>query len=96
MRTHPIAAVDLLSAVPEDLRDRLFPLLLTGPVVVAELTGRRAERGALHRWAKRGIRGVCLRTVTVGLSRHSTRRWLIEFFAAVDEARRAAAGRVEP
>jgi hypothetical protein len=89
MRTHPIAAEDLLSRVPDDLRDRPFPLLAHGSLVVEELTSRVAHRSALHHWARTGIAGTRLRTITVGRTRYATRRWLVEFFAAVDEARRS-------
>jgi len=82
------AILDLLSVVPEDKRDQLFKLLEDGPMVVEELTGEPTHRSKLHRMEAKGSHGVRLQTVTVGRSRFSTRRWLLEFFAAVDVARR--------
>ena len=81
-------AVDsLLAALDAESRDQLFPLIDAAPVV-EQLTGQAARRSALHRWSYKGVAGVRLQTVTVGRVQHTTRRWLIEWFAAVAEARR--------
>lgn len=81
----------LIASLDDDIRDRLFRLV-DGPAVVEELTGRRPHATALHRWARKGISGVCLQTVTVGRRRYSTRRWLLDWFAAVDQTLRAKEG----
>lgn len=76
----------LLAAVDVGALDALFPLQ-RGTTVVEELTGLSPGRSALHRWRAEGIAGVKLQTVTVGRVQMTTRRWLIEWFAAVDAAR---------
>ena len=81
----------LIASLDDDLRDRLFPLV-DGPAVVEELTGSRPHATALHRWARTGISGARLQTVTVGRRRFSTRRWLLDWFAAVDRQNRLAPG----
>ncbi|MCB9882223.1 MAG: DUF1580 domain-containing protein [Planctomycetes bacterium] len=86
MTTHDITQ-SLVDALDEGKRDQLFKLL-AGSSIVEELTGNRPHRSALHRWASKGVAGVRLQTVCVGRCRYTTRRWLIEFFAAVDLARR--------
>lgn len=91
MTTHEPAHV-LVASLSEDKRDQLFALL-DGTAVVEELTGKRPHNTALHRWAKRGIAGVCLQTITVGRRRFTTRRWLLDWFAAVDGARRTSTRR---
>jgi Protein of unknown function (DUF1580) len=77
----------LLAAVDPALIDQLVPVH-KAPPVIDELTGDRPHASAPQRWASKGLVGVRLDTVTVGRRRLTTRRWLIEFFAAVDEARR--------
>ena len=79
----------LLSAIPEDQRDKLFKMLKDGPAVLHELTGNRQHRSCLHRWESKGIAGVRLQTVTVGRTRFTSRRMLLNFFAETDAARRA-------
>ncbi len=84
------AATSLLSALPEAEHDKLFPLLADGPKVVELLTGWRPHKTVLWRHARKGVAGVKLRTVSVGGRRvMCTPRWLVEFWAAVDAARRA-------
>lgn len=78
-----------LAAVPAESRTRLFPLLRLGPTVVEELCGKRPHKLTLLRWAVAGSHGVKLRTTSVGRARYSSRAWLVEFWNAVDEARRA-------
>jgi predicted RNase H-like nuclease len=93
MTTHELARA-LVASLDEAMRDRLFPLT-DGPTIVEELTGRRLHDTALHRWAKRGIAGLRLQTITVGRRRYSTRRWLLNWCAAVDEAQRSVRGEAE-
>ena len=78
----------LLAAVDPDLLDKLVAVHKTPPVI-EELIGDRPHSSAPQRWAGRGQAGVLLQTVTAGRKRFTCRRWLIEFFAAVDQARRA-------
>ena len=90
MTTHEFAQ-PLIASIADDKRDRLFALR-DGAAVVEELTGKRPHDTALHRWSTKGIAGACLQTVTVGRRRFSTRRWLLNWFATVDQALRTAAG----
>ena len=82
------ATESLLAAIAPDLLDKLVAVHKTPPVI-EELTGDRPHSSAPQRWAGRGLAGVLLQTVTAGRKRFTCRRWLIEFFAAVDEARRS-------
>jgi len=60
-----------------------------GPAIVDELTNHRPHKSALNRWEKKGIAGVRLKCVVVGRCRYTTRRMLIEYWAAVAVARDA-------
>jgi len=84
----PQSTQDLLLSIPDALRDRLVSLD-RGPSVVDELTGDKPHKSAIYRWARDGLAGRQLRTVTVGKRRYTTRRWLLEWFCAVDAARRS-------
>ena len=88
MTTHGVSDA-LLLALPEATWDQLFPLR-EGGAVVESLTGRSPDSSAIHRWASRGIAGEKLKTITVGRRRFTTRRWLLDWFAAVDHAHREA------
>lgn len=57
------------------------------PAIYEKLTGRRPHRCLVWRHATKGVHGVRLRTVTVGATRMTTPRWIIEHWQAVDEAR---------
>lgn len=81
----------LVDALPEAERDELFPLQ-RAPAVVEALGGSRPHVSAPRRWARSGVRGAVLRTVTQGRALLTTRRWLLEFFAEVDRARREQRG----
>ena len=87
MHEHEIQSV--LARLPEAERDQLFALLAEGPKVFQRLTGRRPHKSLLWRHARDGVHGVRLPTVTVGRTMMTTARWLVEHWAAVDEARRA-------
>ena len=78
----------LLSVLPENEHDRLFPLMAQGPAIVEKLTGRRPHRSLLWRHATKGIQGVRLKTVSVGRTLMTTPRWIVAHWAAVDRARR--------
>ena len=91
MTTHGVSD-SLLLAHPEATWDQLFPLR-EGSAVVASLTGRSPDSSAIHRWASRGIAGQKLQTITVGRRRYTTRRWLLDWFVAVDSAHREAQAR---
>ena len=45
------------------------------------------DRSTVFRWVLKGCRGVRLRTVSVGRTRHTTERWLLSFFEEVAAAR---------
>ncbi len=83
-------AVGLLSLLPEENRDRLFPVLSEGPAIYEELSGRRPHRSMLWRHVRKGVAGQFLRTVSVGGTLMSTPRWVVEFWMAVDASRRGA------
>ena len=84
---------DLLAGVPAAERTALLELLKDGPTAVKGLTGRGRHRTVLHSWAATGQLGVRLQTVTVGRVRLTSRKWLCEFFVAVDAARRKKSAR---
>ena len=58
------------------------------PRIFEALTGRRPHKTLLWRHAEDGVHGVKLKTVTAGHTMMCHPRWLIEHWAAVDEARR--------
>ena len=47
----------------------------------------RPDRSTVFRWVTKGCSGVKLRTVSVGRTRHTTERWLMEFFTKIADAR---------
>ena len=47
----------------------------------------RPHRSTVFRWAQKGREGVRLKVVSVGKTRCTTERWLMEFFEAVQKAR---------
>jgi hypothetical protein len=54
---------------------------------VPALLPNRPDRSTVFRWVSKGCCGVRLRTVSVGRTRHTTERWLLEFFEEVAAAR---------
>jgi hypothetical protein len=60
--------------------------------------GRRISLKSVHRWCRKGLRsGVRLRSELVGGKRCTTRRWLCEFFEALNrEAESGVADRSVP
>jgi len=54
---------------------------------VPAMLPNRPDRSTVFRWAGRGCSGVKLKTVSVGRTRHTTERWLMQFFADVAAAR---------
>lgn len=79
---------DLLSRLPEDDHFRLVPLLKEGPKLEERLTGVRPHRSKLHRQATKGQRGVTLRCVCTGGTRHTCAAWLVEFWAKLGRRER--------
>lgn len=78
-----------LDAMSAEQRGRLFALLKNGPAVTEELCGRRVHRATLLRWAIAGSHGIRLKTVSIGRCRHTSREWLLSFWAALGEVRDA-------
>ncbi len=78
----------LLSVLPENEHDKLFPLMAQAPALYEKLSGRRPHRSLVWRHATKGVEGVTLRTVSVGRCLMTTARWIVEHWAAVDAARR--------
>lgn len=66
---------------------------LTGIRSVAD---RKVDWRTVLRWATKGLRGERLRVVSVGGARHTTERWLRDFFARVESARQRAADARRP
>ncbi len=83
----------LLSVLPESERDQLIPLLADGPAFYEKLTGKRPHRSLVWRHATRGVRGVRLKTVSVGRTLMTTARWIVEHWEAVDAARHSPKGK---
>jgi len=54
---------------------------------VTKVLPRRLHRSTVFRWAQKGRRGVRLKVVSMGGTRCTTERWLLEFFEAVEGAR---------
>ena len=67
--------------------DRLFPALKDGPAVVERLCGHRPHKSTIWRYIAKGQYGVRLKTLFVSGTAYTSERWLLEFFAAVAEAR---------
>ena len=84
-------ASTLLSVLSESERDRLFKVLAEGPSFYEKLSGNRPHRSMLWRHARKGVAGQFLRTVSVGGTLMTTPRWVVEFWAAIDAARRGKA-----
>jgi len=79
----------LLNVLPLDQHDRLFPLMAEGPVLYEKMSGRRPDKSLVWRHATKGVHGVKLKTVSVGRTRMTTPRWIVEHWAAVEAARSA-------
>jgi hypothetical protein len=47
----------------------------------------RPDRSTVFRWVTKGCCGVKLKTVSVGRTRHTTERWLVDYFAEIAGAR---------
>jgi hypothetical protein len=54
---------------------------------VPSLLPDRPDRSTVFRWVAKGYGGVRLKTVSVGRTRHTTERWLVEFFIEIAGAR---------
>jgi hypothetical protein len=54
--------------------------------IVEKITGERPHVCTIHRWCRRGCKGVKLRTAFAGGHRRSTETWVKEFFQAVTAA----------
>jgi Protein of unknown function (DUF1580) len=54
---------------------------------VPTLLPGRPDRSTVFRWVTKGCCGARLKTVSVGRTRHTTERWLVEFFTEVAGAR---------
>ena len=55
---------------------------------VSSVLPNRPHRSTVFRWAKKGRFGIRLRVVSMGGTRCTTERWLMEFFEAVEHAQR--------
>lgn len=55
--------------------------------LVEEITGEAPHPTIFYRWEKVGLFGVKLRTAYAGGVKRTTRAWIREFFAAVNEAK---------
>lgn len=86
----------LLSSIPREEHDRLFPVLREGPRYGERILGRRLDRSLLWRIQRKGAHGVTLQTVLVGSVAHTTPRWLIEHFVRAGQARARSTARRSP
>ena len=62
-------------------------LLSDVPKLVEMRTGNRPHVSTIHRWVKRGIRDIRLRTIFAGGHRRTTPRWVNNFFSEIQVAR---------
>lgn len=64
--------------------ETLFPLSEV-PARLPRRRGRRVHLQSVHRWARRGLRGVVLETVRVGHSRYTSAEALRRFLKATNQ-----------
>lgn len=58
--------------------------LSQAPALVEKVTGERPHVLTIHRWARKGVRGVRLRSAFAGGIRRTSAEWLDEFFAELN------------
>jgi hypothetical protein len=51
-------------------------------------SGRKVSIGSVERWARKGIRGVRLKTIKAGGMRCTSDEWLLEFFESIARSER--------
>src|SRR5262245_41910780 len=68
--------------VPDDL----ITLTEAAGFIPGRRPSKRISVHTLHRWCRRGIRGIKLRSQLVGGHRMTTLTWLAEFLAAINNA----------
>jgi hypothetical protein len=56
------------------------------PGIVEAITGDRPHICTIHRWIRKGCKGVKLQTAFCGGHRRTSERWVQEFFDAVTQA----------
>jgi hypothetical protein len=87
---------------PDPYLDSYLPLRDVPAELPPRRRGSKLALPTLYRWSSpRGCRGIVLRTVQIGCSRVTTRRWLSEFFEALaaksrGEAVAAPSGQAAP
>ena len=83
LKDAPPAAESVIEAA---LVDKLFPLLRDGPAVCEGLIGEPRSYSTLYRWAVHGSHGVKLKTMYSGRELLCTRRWLLDYWDALQQA----------
>jgi hypothetical protein len=81
--TAPVAA----AADFDPLSEEMIRLADVPRRLPSSRTGKKISLQAVYRWSTSGCRGVVLRTIQMGGTRCTTRRWLAEFFAALTARR---------
>lgn len=70
----------------EEGQSTLYMTLNEASRLIPGRDGRRISLKTIHRWCRKGLRtGVRLRSELVGGKRCTTRRWLSEFFEALNQ-----------
>ncbi|MEX2217051.1 MAG: DUF1580 domain-containing protein [Phycisphaeraceae bacterium] len=83
-KTHQLS--DLTKASPTAKADHYISLSAATRLAPCKANGKRIHIATITRWARRGLRGVRLRTVKFGRTPCTTEAWLHEFFEALAEA----------
>jgi hypothetical protein len=76
------------AVVLESALGRYVPLARVAATLPRLRHGAPVHLSTVHRWVQRGIGGVRLRVVSIGGTKCTTRRWLMEFFEQLGAHRR--------
>jgi len=71
----------------DELLDTVRAAELIPLAKVPSIFPNRIDRSTVFRWALKGCCGIRLKTVSVGRTRHTSERWLMQFFERVASAR---------
>jgi hypothetical protein len=71
-------------------RDEVFPLTTAAGRLPSVRGGRSVHVGTLHRWARKGVRGIRLDVIQLGGTLCTSQRSLREFFEALTSKQQPA------
>ena len=70
-----------------------YVLLAEIPKIIGKKTGTRPHISTIHRWVRRGINGVKLRTTFMGGHQRTTEQWLYDFWSEIKTSKDGEAPR---